>query len=148
MPVVASNIGPEGALVGVRVSVPSARRAVLERHAMQVPAPVATLGVIDTGSYRSGVDRRILEALELRGEVDVVPLHTPSTRPGAPHQAPVYVVGITLLSPGGDLSFPDVFAFATDFEDAEEARVVIGRELLARCHFQYFGTTRTFQLAW
>ncbi len=146
MPILRREIGWEGALAEVVVRVGSARRRVLHRNQMTIPSPVVIKAQIDTGSNYSGLDLRVFQALELFGEVDIEPVFTASTDE-VPHPAPVYVVSLTLLGAEGDRSFGDMRVLAHRFSDHEEARGIIGRELLDQCLLTYDGPGKRFTLA-
>ncbi len=146
MPVVSDKIGDEGALVSVRIGVPRARQKALERNDLPVPPSLVCLAVVDTGAYLSGVDVGILEALELPGEVDLVAVRTASTT-DEPHICPVYAVGLTLVHLNDSLRFPSLHVLATHFQPEERARVILGRDVLTCCHFEYDGPSRSFTFA-
>jgi len=146
VPVVNREIGGEGVLVDVLVGVAPPRQRALERVGFPVPTPIGAYAVVDTGASISGVDRRILEALELRGEVNVLDIHTPSTE-DVPYRCAVYVVSLTLVSVGGSRLFPELYVLATSFTEDEQARVILGREVLGQCRFFYDGPGKAFEFA-
>jgi hypothetical protein len=146
MPILTGKISDEGPLVDVMVSVPTARRMVLERLQLPVPEPVRIKAVLDTGASISGVDPGVLETLELAGEVDIMYVHTPSTFDD-PFPCPVYVVNFSLICGTNLLTCKDMRILASGFRGNEEAQALVGRDVLAHCNFEYLGPEARFILA-
>jgi hypothetical protein len=146
MSLITIDIGPEGALVEVVVSVFAARLDALKRTGMPVPPPRTIKAQIDTGTYRSGFDPRVFSSLGLWEPIDTENIRTPSTGE-APHPAPVYYVSLTLRGDKGDRTFESIRVLAHFFGDDEEARGAIGRDILDLCHFTYDGKGRRAMLA-
>lgn len=132
------EIGPEGALVEIAVEVFTARANALRRLGQPVPGPQWVKAQIDTGAYRTGLDRRIFEALGIGGEIDTEDIRTVSTGDCA-HTADVYVCNLTVIAPDGGRMFSTLRVLAHDFSDDEEARGLIGRDILAQCRLTWNG---------
>jgi hypothetical protein len=145
MSLIRGNIGPEGALIEAVVAVHTARERLLKKNNLPVPPSNVIKAQIDTGAYCCGVDKRIFEALQLWGEIDQEEILTSSTEE-VPYTADVYVANLTLLSSEGNRAFDTLRILAHSFGASEEARAVIGRDVLASCHFIYDGKGGTFTL--
>lgn len=151
MPIVARELGPEGALVGIRLGPPSFRSRMLRKHGLPEPEPVRVLAQIDTGAHSTGLDADLFALLGLDGQVDVQVdvqgVLTCSTGT-EPHLSPVYYVSLALICPGGgDLCFPALRVLAHTFGPREQARAIIGRDVLERCVLNYDGPGAEFTLA-
>jgi hypothetical protein len=146
MSLITSDIGVEGALVEVVVSVFAARRETLNRMGMPVPQPRTVKVQIDTGAYRSGFDRRVFSSLSLREPIDTENIRTSSTDE-EPHPAPVYYVALSLRGDKGERTFESIRVLAHFFGDEEEAQGALGRDILDLCHFTYDGVSRRFMLS-
>jgi hypothetical protein len=148
MSLVSGKISDEGPLIDILVNVAPARKKTLERVGFPVPPPQYVRAVIDTGASISGVAPDVLLALGLDGPIDVVDLYTPSTR-DHPDPGPVYLVDLTLARAGGEsMRFENLRVLAAPFRPDEEAKALLGRDVLRKCHFQYFGPEQWFQLGW
>jgi hypothetical protein len=110
-----------------------------------VPQPAVIKAQLDTGAHRTGIDRRIFEQLELWGEIDTEYILTGSTEE-EPHPAPVYVANVTILGAEGDRTFDTLLVIAHSFGAHEQARAVIGRDILDHCHLTWEGPQRKFSL--
>jgi hypothetical protein len=146
MPIVERPIDWEGALVDLLVGVHAARKSVLQRLNMPVPAPIPVVAQIDTGAHCSGMDVRVLRALGLDGEVDIEEVFTCSTG-DEPHPCPVYLADLTLIGAEGNRSFGTMRVLAHTFSAGEKARATVGRDLLAYCCLEYYGAHRRFRLS-
>jgi hypothetical protein len=142
---ISGSIGPEGALIEVEVAVHTARERVLRKNNLPVPSPMTIKAQIDTGTYCSGVDKRIFLALGLWGEIDKEEILTSSTEE-APYTADVYVANVALLSSEGNRTIETLRVLALTFGEREETRALIGRDILATCNFSYDGKGGTFSL--
>lgn len=145
MPLVTRELGPEGALVDVSIDVHTARRRQLEKHGFSVPASVSIKAQLDTGAHRSGIYRNVFPALGLSGEIDYENVRTSSTQ-DEPHVADVYVCNLTIHGAEGERTFQTLRVLAHVFGPDEEARAVIGRDVLAQCLLTWDGPSRRFTL--
>jgi hypothetical protein len=143
---VSRSITEEGALVDVVVTIFGARRRQLRKHGLTEPPPQFIKAQLDTGAHRSGIDRKVFELLELRGEVDAEDVRTSSTAE-TPHTAPVYIVDLTLLGAEGTRAFNTLRVLAHHFGDDEQARGLLGRDILDQCVLTYDGPGKVFTLA-
>ncbi len=147
MSIITGAITRDGALVDVFVGVSARRKALLQKHAMPVPAEVLVRGLLDTGSHVTGFRSDVFPCLGVQ-PFQVIPIRTPSTTPGAPHPAEQFDVTVTLVS-GTDRHELGVHAIAADdFDPDEDAQAVIGRAVLDRCVLEYFGPHQSFRLSW
>ena len=77
----------------------------------------------------------------------VISIRTPSTRRGEPHRCDQFDVSISLVANANTFVIPSVHAIASDdFSPAEQVHAIIGRDILDRCVFEYFGPHKQFRL--
>jgi hypothetical protein len=147
MPYVTGNILPIGAVLDVLVGVPAVRAGLLRKHGFAIPTPVPVRALIDTGASLSAFTPRVFDALDLR-PLDQIAVLTPSTKPDVPHIADWHQVSLSLVADGRECSFPDIHVMSADcWLESEGMEALIGRDILDRCFFQYFGLDRRFTLA-
>jgi hypothetical protein len=133
--------------VDVLIGVSPNREAACRRVGFPVPPRVALRAVIDTGSYVTGLTPAAFRALGIQ-PFRYVPVRTPSTRPGSPHLCDQYDVSLALLAGGSVYSFGSDHAIASDdFTPQEDVQGILGRDVLDRCVFTYYGPHRYFTLA-
>src|SRR5262245_15783316 len=146
MPIVSGEITRDGAVVPVLVGVSQARRAVLERHGIAVPQAVQVRAQLDTGSFATGLMPEVFAALQI-GPIDEIAVRTPSTRRGQSWFAEQFDVTLTFFA-GTTPHAIGVWAIASeDFQQHDEVQAIIGRDVLDRGIFQYFGTNKSFRLS-
>jgi hypothetical protein len=103
--------------------------------------------VIDTGSGVTGLMRGALQPLGIE-PFDRILICTPSTEPDSPHACDQYDVSLSLVSGGSLLTFPSIHVIAPeDFSREEGIQALIGRDVLDRCVFEYFGPHKQFRLS-
>ena len=148
MPVLTGRLGADGALVEVLVSWSQSGALSLRAALRPVPPAMNLRALLDTGAEMSCVDVSIIQALSL-------PLHgmTPVNLPvmggltiGAQHEA-----GLTIVHPSGN---PVLNLLVSDLVMIELPlralgyQALIGRDVLAECHFQYHGPKGKFRLSY
>ena len=147
MSIVTGAIGPAGVVIDVQVSVSDPRRAMLQKHGLPEPQPVFVRAVIDTGSSVTGFAPRVFDALCI-GAIDRIKILTPSTRPGQPHESDVYAVNVALISGDSFQRLRNLRVIAADCWNLNEGvEALIGRDVLRRCVFEYFGPDELFRLS-
>ena len=147
MPYVTGPIGAGGAIVDVLFGVPRTRATLLSRAGFPVPAPVHIRALLDTGASLTGVSPRVLAALDLR-PFDQMEVYTPSTPPGSPHVCDRFLVSISMVAGGRACPFPDLYVMSADcWLEGEGIEALVGRDILARCNFMYFGPEGNFNLS-
>ena len=148
MALLTGEITRDGAVVGLLIEVSHRFRQTLVREGKPVPPPQTVRAVIDTGSNATGFVASVLRPLGIK-PVGRVPILTPSTTPNAPHFVDRYEVSLTLVSgEGSTLVIPSVFVVAPEeFDHTEDIQGLIGRDLLNRCVFEYWGPEKSFRLA-
>jgi hypothetical protein len=147
MPYVNGRIGPHGATVDVVFGVPQIRLKRLRSVQLPVPRAVHAVALIDTGASLSAVSPRILRALELQpiGQISVI---TPSTPAHAPDTFDRYNVALSMVAGGGLCPLPETLVMSVDcWTEGEGFDALIGRDILDRCHFMYYGPEGNFTLA-
>lgn len=135
---VRDRLGPEGALVMMSVAVHPVRRSALVRGGFAVPQAKLIKAQLDTGSHRSGVHPGVFAGLGLDGEVDMESVRTVSTGE-EPHPMPIYLCDLIFHTADGTRTFANVRVLANVFGDDEEARAIIGRDVLNGCHLEWDG---------
>lgn len=119
-----------GPLVPVKIAVNSHLAAYFENEGIEVPKPIQTLGLVDTGSFYSAIRPGMAGSLKLR-QVDRVPvLATGSTTVS---HYPAFYGGTELFDTVSlDLKLVE---FALEFN--RDVGVLIGRDLLESFQFEY-----------
>ncbi len=147
MPIVTGQITRAGAVIDLLVGVSQNRQRRLESMSCEVPATIPVRAVIDTGSFITGFMPAIFDSLAIT-PFDTTLVVTPSTEPDKPFECGLYDVSITLVS-GTTLEYlPSVHVIASaDFHQKEEIQGLIGRDILDRCVFSYYGPSKMFSLA-
>ncbi|MBI4660696.1 MAG: hypothetical protein HY735_17810 [Verrucomicrobia bacterium] len=145
MPHVSLIISPAGPLIDFWIGVSVPRSAALQKAGQPVPNPILIRGLIDTGASCTNVDPTILSQL---GVVSTgsVPVHTPSTKAGAPHMADQFDVSIILSHPKINWQIHAIPIIASDLVH-QGIHALIGRDILANCLFTYDGQGNVFCLA-
>jgi hypothetical protein len=146
MPLITGPILPGGAVIDVRVGVSATRSRLLLANSLPVPYPVAVRVLIDTGSSHSGFAGRVFEELRI-APVGKMPLLTPSTVPESPHECDVFDVSLSLVANGAAHPFGTSRVMKADcWMEGEGMEGLIGRDILDRCTFMYYGKERCFSL--
>jgi hypothetical protein len=142
------RISPAGAVIDVLVGVSPRREQLLLKHMFKVPDPVAVRAQIDTGANVSGFAGRVFAALDVT-PVTKLAVITPAARDAAPQEFDAYDVTLYLVSDGIPRHFVETQVIASygwhpTAEDGVEG--VVGRDVLNRCHFMYYGVEGTFTI--
>jgi hypothetical protein len=148
MAIITGNITGQGATVVVLVGVSRNRQRLLEKMGLLVPPKIPVCAEIDTGSFATGFLPEVYQRLGIT-TIGPVRVSTPSTRHGEGCLTDQYDVSITLVGNSSQLFFPSVLAIAgDDFSTDEDApQGILGRDVLNRCVFNYYGPDQTFRLA-
>jgi hypothetical protein len=147
MPRLEVPIGPNGAIVEVRLMVVSDDARDLAAAGRPVPPPFSVQGLIDTGAELSAIQQtlvdwmgipffRFVEARSsvLGDESRLAPVYRiqmtfgPLEAPDPPKWRTIEAAGVHIVSPG--------------------ASVLIGRDLLATCRFTYDGRKQRLMLSY
>ena len=146
MPLVTGPLLPGGAIIDVLVGVSGPRRALLEKHSFPVPHPVAVRVLIDTGSSHTGFAPRVFNELGI-SPVGTMHILTPSTLPHAPHECDLFDATLSLVANGAAHPFGGRRVVSADcWMESEGIEGLIGRDILDRCTFMYFGLEKAFSL--
>src|SRR5262249_21722689 len=142
------QIDDRGAAIVVWVGVSVARQKLLEKMGFVVPSPIAVRAQIDTGSHLTGFLPEVFRRLDLTPFGDIA-IRTPSTKPGEPCQCNQFDVSVTLVSGTVQECIASVHAIAgEDFDRHEDGiQAILGRDILDRCTFHYYGPQRAFALS-
>jgi hypothetical protein len=138
--------------VKVSVGVRPSRAAALKRAGIPVPAPVPSLGLVDSAAGYTLIDAPVIQALGLTVPVHPMPIFSPSTG-SAFFQLAGFNVTLTIVHPGGDPRQNLVLRSITVAEAqlspyaALGIQVIIGCDVLAKCLFVYDGRSKLFSLA-
>lgn len=148
MPVLTSQLGPGGAIIGLGVNITRARFNALSAANCPIPAPQIIRGLIDTGASCTAIDPTVVQALSLV-PTGQVPIHTPSTG-ATPHQCNQYDVSLAILLGGTT----PVLCFISDAIPVIESalshqgiQALIGRDVLAKGVLWYNGHAGTLSIA-
>jgi hypothetical protein len=148
MPTIPGQLDQHGrALVNVRLQVPAPRALSLQAAGLQVPGPLTSPGLIDTGAGISCIAPLVRQALNLT-PFGLRTIVTPSSGPNPP-PARLYKVDLTSLHLTGNPVFHLTLAqVSTAQEDLAPLgiQVLIGRDVLSLCRFVYDGQGGTFEL--
>ena len=148
MPYLTLPLSDFGPITEVLIGVTNAKRSLLEKHNMPVPARVSARGLIDTGASLSLVDPKIPQQLGLSptGKVSIKTVSTGHET----HDCNEFDVSITLLNREDEIEllFPYTPVAESTFHPAEGCEVIIGRNILQDCLFIYDGRARTFSFAY
>jgi hypothetical protein len=145
MPYVTGSILPGGVIIDVVIGVSEGRQKVLANVGFPVPARKTIRAVIDTGSGVSGIDPRVLQALDLKPVGDMQ-INTPSTS-HTPHPCGEYLVSLSLLQSNQELHLPTFSVIDAVFQPDENIQALLGRDVLDHCLFIYDGQRQAFALA-
>ncbi len=149
MPTITDVIGSDGAIVRVEVGVSHTFRRNLQAAGRPVPQPVTLTAILDTGAEMTCIDPRVSRRLQLVSAPDFGAINVPSVG-GLTFQT-VTNVRLTILHPSGN---PPDHLTVHDLPVAElplgvfRIDVLIGRDVLALCRFDYDGPAGLFALAY
>jgi hypothetical protein len=149
MPLITGDISTDGATIVVLVGVSRNRQLRLQSVNLPIPTSIPVTAQIDSGSFATGFLPEVFQQLGIQ-PFRILSVRTPSTKPGQPHRCPQHDVSVTLVTGSLDeqVELPSVHAIAADDFDREEGiQAIIGRDILDRCVFQYFGPSRRFRLS-
>ena len=143
MPYLTSTISPAGPLIDLLIGVSFPRSEALTKAGLPIPNPVQARLLIDTGASGTCVDPSIISGLGLT-PTGTTPIHTPSTGL-APHMCNQYDVQITILHPRLHRVFSAIAVIEADLS-AQGIQGLLGRDVLAECHFTYNGEANIYTL--
>ncbi len=148
MSIVTGPITPDGALIDVLVGVSNSRKRLLERGGFPVPNKIPVRAIIDTGSFATAFLPRVFKSLDLK-PLGPIKVRTPSTKRGEPHITDQFDVSVTLVSGMEEVIELRIHAIVSDdFDDWKDApQAIIGRDVLSRCAFSYYGHAGEWTLA-
>ncbi len=146
MPIIKGRVRSDGGLVRVAIAWSQARARKLRLALRPVPPPIEAMALLDTGADISCLDAKLIEELELPygGPVLANVPAFPDISVGS-----IYNASLTILHPSGNrkenLGVPNLSFLELPLE-LLGYKVIIGRDILARCLFQYNGIRRRFTL--
>src|SRR5216684_4525760 len=97
MPLITGDITQDGAVIAILIGVSANRKKRLICVNLPVPPRISLRAVIDTGSFVTGVIPSVFYSLEIE-HFRTIPVRTPSTTPGEPHQAKQFDISLSLVS--------------------------------------------------
>jgi hypothetical protein len=129
-----ADLREHGPVLTVAVSPVRAAADAMRAAGQTVPPPVTVPGLIDTGAFRTGIDRGIASRLGLR-PAGIALISTPTSAAGVP----VLTYAVQLALPGG-VTFARVTAVEASIA-GDGLGILIGRDVLASAVLVYVGTT-------
>jgi hypothetical protein len=146
MALLSGEIDIDGPVIDVAVGVSLERERVLLSNRLKVPTPQYLRVLVDTGSNLTGFMPSVFQKLGIQ-PFGVIPVRTTSTEPDQPHECDQYDVSLTLgVGKQAPMAFHSVYAIACrDFTRRDRYHGIIGRDVLARCNFFYYGPDRRFE---
>lgn len=140
MPHLAGQLTPWGPLINVIVNVSAPKMEALNKAGQPIPPPAVAKLVVDTGASLTSIDCTILQQLGLT-PTGVVPIHTPSTVAGTPHNANQYDVSLVIIGQvPGTVVFNSPATAVIDGEfKAQGIDGLLGRDVLALGRMIYGG---------
>jgi hypothetical protein len=148
MSLVSGRITKDGAIVVVLVGVSKNRQALLEKHGFPIPKQIPVNAQLDIGSFATAFLPTVFTSLGVM-PFGVIPVRTPSTKPGQPCLCDQFDVSVTFLSGMTPITVSSVHAIASDDFDrhVDGVNAILGRDILDKCILNYCGPDRIFQLA-
>jgi hypothetical protein len=148
MPLITGSITAHGAVTDAFVGVCGQRQRLLVKHGFPIPPPIPVRALIDTGASVSGCTADVFARLDLK-PIAQVDLLTPSTRLDSPHPCDLFQVSWAIVAEGTSHPFTPVLQVivADGFHPTERIGALIGRDILARCAFQYWGPDGRFHFS-
>jgi len=147
MPIITGDISRHGVIVQTLVGVSSRRAKVLQRNSLVVPLPVTVDVAIDTGSCVTAFSPSLFRHLEIE-PVARIAVGTPSSTPGNPFKCDQFDVVVTLVSGLSQVTIEDVQAISSEsFASGDPVQGLIGRDVLGKCTFEYWGLDGKFRLS-
>jgi hypothetical protein len=141
------QISPNGPIVDLIVSASEAKKAALIAAHQPIPQVQAVRGLIDTGASCTCVDPTVLRLLDLKPTGNTT-VHTPSTG-GAPQSVATFDVGLVIPCINSvPFMLSTIEVIESQLFQAQGFHVLIGRDILAHCHFTYNGLAAYFNLAY
>ena len=148
MPILTAALAPSGALVEVLIGLSTTSIRALRAALRPIPPPISVHALIDTGAEVTGVDSGLLQTLALPQRNFVLanlPAH------GGLAISHWHDAGVTIVHPSGkrqdNLVMRSLAVLALPLA-ALGYQAVIGRDVLARCHFLYSGPRNRFRLSY
>jgi predicted aspartyl protease len=141
------QISPNGPIVDLIVGASEAKKAALIAAHQAIPKVQAVRGLIDTGASCTCIDAAVLQALNLKttGSTSV---HTPSTG-SAPQSVATFDVEIVIpCTDAVPFMLSTIEVIESQLFLSQGFHVLIGRDVLAHCHFTYNGLGAYFNLAY
>lgn len=148
MPTLMDALAPEGALVDILLGLSASQVKKLHAALMSVPAPVSSRALIDTGAEITCVDGALIQTanLTIHGTtLSNLPAH------GGINISLLYDASLTIVHPSGNPSDNLVIRNLPVLEVPLAPlgyQVLIGRDVLAKCAFLYYGLKNRFRLSY
>src|SRR2546421_592043 len=148
MPTLTGRLAPEGAIISVELGLDRSTLRLLRTSLHPIPSPVSARALVDTGAEVTCADSSLIQALSVPVSGSVLanlPGH------GGYTVGFYYDLGFTIVHPSGNLRDNLVVRSMSVLELSLAVlgyQVLIGRDLLARCHFLYSGLRNRFRLSY
>jgi hypothetical protein len=140
VPIISGSLTRDGAAIDLLIGLPDSAMV-----AMGARPPIPLRGLIDTGAGATAVSRHLLHRLGLPPR-DSIEIRCPF---GPPQTTNRFWIKIAFVSGGTVVEFGEILVLAADcFDEGEEHQVLIGRDVLNYCNFQYLGPDKKFTFAY
>ncbi|MCI0461642.1 MAG: retropepsin-like domain-containing protein [Gemmataceae bacterium] len=144
MPVINGPVTAYGAVAELLVGVHEARRDVLVRNNLPVPARQRVSAQIDTGTTFTAVAAHVLQHLQVK-VIDRVEVIT-SSPSGEPKTFDRYAVSLGIEADGLEIHLPEVLVIECVFPTGDPIQALIGQDVLRHCLFVLNGPSNSFAL--
>ena len=144
MPSLTITIGPDGPIVDVGIAISGPRQTAMRAAGINVPMPVMTRALLDTGASCTAIDSTVITKLGLQPTGTTL-LHTPSTGtvPKICNQFDV-AIGIWM---NPDIHVPGLLIPVLEADFSQQSiDALIGRDILNLSTMIYNGQAKTVTL--
>jgi hypothetical protein len=148
MPTLKGAVDRDGALLNIEFGVSASAIQNLRASHRPIPQPVSAIAVVDSGAEVTCLDTSLVQKLGL-SVVGFSTANVPAI--GGVHFSAMHAVSLTIRHPsghaGGNLVIPDLPVLEVPL-GVLGYHSLIGRDVLAKCHFVYDGPGSWFEFSY